>query len=1108
MGDSEENYSYLLAKIDSFIRKYYLNKVLKGVLFLLASAFIAFVFIIGAEHVARFNSFVRAVLYYAFISINLWVFIAYLFIPLLSYLKLGKSITHEQASSIIGNHFAPIKDKLLNTLQLKKLYESNPEQAQLIDASINQKIAELKLIPFTSAITLNENFKYLKFVLSPLAILVVLFFAAPSILSNSTERIINYDRNFIEKAPFEFVILNERLSTEQGSDYILSVKLEGNLIPADLYIEEGKNSYKLKRENNIRFTYTFKNVQQNKIFGLSAGKFKSKKYALEVQAKPSILNFDVFINYPSYLNKKNEILKNTGDLIVPEGSIINWVFNTNNSDGVDIQIDTRKKMLSETDKNQFNFSYKALKSSSYGIRPIKRGMKVNEMVNYQIQVIPDLLPSIEIEESQDSTNKQVLFFNGQISDDHGISKLSFNYRVLNSKNGSNRFIKAIAFDKNSNQSDFIHAWDIKSSSAELGEEIEYYFEVFDNDGVNGPKSSKSLIKTVKIPSQKEINQVFEEQSEKIKDKMLDAIKKSKELEKESKKLNQELINKDKIGYEEKKLVENLLKKQSELEKLVKEIQKENKENTAGENTQENEQILEKKRQIEELFNNVLDEKTKEILKNIEKLLEKNIKEQSRDDLSKVQMDNKSLQKELDRILELYKQLEFDQLLEKSIEKLDKLAEEQEKLNLKAREENLNLNEIKNEQSVLNNKLGELQLEFNEINKKNEDLEQRNSFDEPQKDLENINQELKDGLNKLNKKDKKGASENQKKAASEMKELSDKLKKMQEEGEEEENKLNVNELKQLLENLLSVSFDQERIMKELRTISTINPDYVLKIQKQKNIQVNFKLIEDSLYSLSKRVPQIQSLANKEVSLINLNVKNSLENLAERKTAEANRDQQYAMTSINNLALMLSEVLEQLENSLNNAKSGAKGKKKQSLSQLSKMQDQLNKNMQKAREEMQNQGLQRQGNQKGKMSENFAKMAREQQMIRQSIQELNRLENKDGKNGLGDLEKLIKEMEQSETDLVNKKIKQETLIRQQEILSKLLDAEKAENEREEEDKRKSSEGKDQLPNNSRLLIDYLKKKEKDKTLLQTVSPTFNSFYKIKVISYFKFLNSNNK
>ena len=285
--------------------------------------------------------------------------------------------------------------------------------------------------------------------------------------------------------------------------------------------------------------------------------------------------------------------------------------------------------------------------------------------------------------------------------------------------------------------------------------------------------------------------------------------------------------------------------------------------------------------------------------------------------------------------------------------------------------------------------------------------------------------------------------------------------------------------------------------------------MLKIQKQKNIQVNFKLIEDSLYSLSKRIPQIQTAANKEVQLINLNIKTAIENLADRKTAEANRDQQYSMTSINNLALMLNEVLEQLEKSQQKGKSGGKGKKKQSLSQLSKMQEQLNKNMQKAREEMQKQGQQppsKQGN--GSMSETFAKMAREQQLIRQSMQELNKLENKDGKRSLGDLEKIIKEMEQSETDLVNKRIKQETLIRQQEILSKLLEAEKAENERDEEEKRESTEGKNQVPINSKIMLDYLKNKEKETDILKTISPSFNSFYKLKVGDYFRFLNSGNK
>lgn len=1112
MKGSEENYVYLINKIDGFIRKYYLNKVVKGSIFLVSSLFAAYILVTTAEYLGNFDPIIRSILFYSFIAGNLFVVSGYILIPLLSYFRLGKTLSHEQASAIIGQHFAPVKDKLLNTLQLKKLSDSNPEQRSLIDASINQKITDLRPIPFTSAIHIKDNRKYLKYAIAPMAIIVFIFFASPSILSESTERLINHNKRFIKKAPFSFEILNENLSAIQGSDFTLMVKLSGNEIPSELYLEDGLNTFKLNRENIIRFNYTFRNLQKNKKIKLRGGEFSSIDYLLEVKAKPTIINFEVFIEYPAYLNKKNEMLENSGDMTIPEGSKINWKFNAQNSEQLDIKMDTKSFLLSQSDNNVFNFSWKATKNMIYSVKPINKGVESSQSVSYQLKVIPDLTPVIEVNERQDSVNSKLLYFVGQINDDHGFSKLTFNHRILSqdSENKVKPFIKTIEFDKNALQSSFIHVWNTTEYGAKPGEQVEYYFEVFDNDGVNGPKTSRSVIKTLKMPSEKEIEQQIEKNAQQIKEKMEEAIKKSGLVEKEAKKLNQDLLNKKNLSYEEKKQIENLLQKQNELEELVKEIQKENKENQFEQNEQ-NEQILEKQKQIENLFNNVLDEKTREILKNIEKLLDKNNNNQTREELSKMQMDNKSLQKELDRILELYKQLEFDQKLSETIEKLGELAKEQEALSEKSLEKNADIQKLKDDQNVLKEEFKELESELNKLEQKNEELEQKNNFENPEKEQDQIEQQQNESSENLEKKDQKKAAQNQKSAAEKMKELSKKLEKMQEEGEEKENEVNAKELREVLDNLLRSSFDQEKTMQEVRNISTNDPGYVLQTQKQKDIQINLKMIEDSLYSLSKKVPQIQSVVNKEIQTINLNVSNAIESLGERRTAEANRNQQFAMTSINNLALMLNEALEQLQQSQQNSKPGGKGKKKQSLSQLSKMQEQLNKNMQKARDEMQKQGQQapgQQGNRSGTMSEQLAKMAREQQMIRQAMQEINKLENKDGKSGLGNLDKLIKEMEQTETDLVNKKIKQETLNRQQEILSKLLEADKAEREREEDQKRESKEGVNQAPINSIILQDYLKIKQKETDLLKTVPPSLNSFYKIKVGDYFKFLNSGNK
>ena len=1112
MKAAEENYVYLITKIDGFIRKYYLNKVVKGSIFLISSLFVAYIVVIMAEYFGHFDPIVRSILFYTFIAVNLFVIAAYILIPLLSYFQLGNTLSHEQASAIIGHHFAPIKDKLLNTLQLKKLSDLNPEQRSLIDASINQKIADLGPVRFTSAIHIKENRKYLKYAVAPMAIIVFIFFASPSILSESTERLINHTKQFIKEAPFRFEIQNENLSAVQGSDYTLMVKLIGNEIPSELYLEDGVNTFKLNKENTIRFNYTFKNLQKNKKIRLRGGEFSSSDYLLEVKAKPSIINFEVFIEYPAYLNKRNDRFENSGDITVPEGSKINWKFNAQNSEQLDIKIDNKKFLIGQANNRLFNFTHKATKDLIYSVKPINKGVESSQVVSYQLRVIPDLSPAIEINERRDSVINKLLYFVGQINDDHGFSKVTFNYRPVtqDQANKIKPVIKSVEFDKNTLQSNFLQTWNTSETGAEPGEQIEYYFEVFDNDGVNGPKASRSTIKTLKLPSEKEIEEQVEKNTKQIKEKMEQAIKKSIQVDKEAKKLNQDLLNKTKLSYEEKKQVENLLKNQNELEALVKDIQKENKQNQFEQNEQ-NEKILEKQKQIENLFNNVLDEKTREILKNIEKLLDKNNNNQTREELSKMQMDNKSLQKELDRILELYKKLEFEQKLSETIEKLSELAKEQEELSKKSLEKNQNIQKLKDEQSFLKQEFNELKSELNKLEQKNEELEQKNNFENPEKEQQQIDQQQKESSDNLEKKDQKKAAQNQKQAASKMNELSKKLEKMQEEEEEKESEVNAKELREILENLLSSSFDQEKTMQEVRSISTNDPGYVLQTQKQKDIQINLKMIEDSLYSISKKVPQIESVVNKEIQTINLNVSKAIESLGERRTAEANRNQQFAMTSINNLALMLNEALEQLQQSQKNSKPGGKGKKKQSLSQLSKMQETLNKNMQKARDEMQKQGEQasgQQGNRKGTMSEKLASMAREQQMIRQAMQEINRMENKDGQAGLGNLDKLVKEMEQTETDLVNKRIKQETLSRQQEILGKLLEAEKAEQEREEDQKRESREGLNQTPINSIILQDYIKIKQKETDLLKTVPPSLNSFYKIKVGDYFKFLNSGNK
>ncbi|MBC7746331.1 MAG: hypothetical protein H7096_14660 [Flavobacterium sp.] len=1108
MNQSSGNYTSLIKKIDEFIRKYYLNKIIRGSIYLSASFFVAYLLITFAEYFGHFNPAIRTILFYTFLLLNLLILLKYIFVPVLSYFKLGKSINNEQACNIIGEHFESVKDKLLNTLQLKRQVDEDKQYQSLIEASINQRILELKPLPFTGAVRIEENKKYLKYPLIPLLAIILIFLTAPSIFSESTERLLKHNTAFIKKAPFTFLVLNNNLEAIQGNDYKLSVKLIGNEIPLEVYVEDGLNIFKLEKQSTVNFSYVFKNLQTNKKIRIKAGDYSSNTYEIVVKKKPALLRFSVRLEYPLYLHKINETKENTGDLTIPTGTRLTWRFETENTDKIHVDFNSNNKITNLSHKKDFSFSYRALKNTTYSVRAVNNELQSADSISYQLNVIPDLYPSIQINEKADSLNSRKLYFIGQVNDDHGFKLLRFNYRVLNSQK-INLITKAITIDKTSLQNTFFYTWDVSKLNEKPGEQIEYYFEILDNDDVNGPKASRSTIKTFTLLTEKQIDQKLASNSSSIKENINQAIKQAAQLEQETKRLNQQLLNQKNLSYDDKKQLEKLLGKQKELEGMVKNIQSENKKNLIEqqENKEIRQNIFEKQKQIEDLFNNVLDEKTREILKNLEKLLEQNNKNQTQDELSKMQIDNKSLKKELNRILELYKQLDFEQNVIKTAQKLKKLSVDQRVLSEKTSQKNADLNVLKQKQEELKKEFKTLQENLKELSARNNELEQKNDFHDQKAEQQEIAAQQELSTKNLNNKSLKKASENQKQAAQKIQQLSEKLESFQQESEEAENNINIQNLREILDNLIKTSFEEETIMDALKNTNTSDPKYIIGTQKQKDIKDNLKMMEDSLYSLSKKVPQIQAVVNKEIQAVNFHINSAIDNLSERKTPEANRDQQYAMTSINNLALMLSDALDQMQKAQTKSKSGGKGKK-QNLSQLSKMQDQLNKNMQKAKDQMQREGLEgmpKPG--KGKWSEQLATMAREQQMIRQRMQEINQELNKDGESGLGNLNKVMKEMEQTETDLVNKKIYRETINRQQEILTRLLEAEKAEREREQDNQRESKQGVDQPSHLNNHMIEFETIKQKETELLKTVPPSLNSFYKIKVGDYFKFLNWGN-
>jgi hypothetical protein len=1109
MNNSSGEYHQLLLKLDVFIRKYYKNQMIRGALYCLAIIFFTYLVVTLAEYFGRFNIAMRTFLFWSFVAGVLFVLGKFFLLPLSKIFRLGKIISHEQAAQIIGKHFPHVQDKLLNTLQLKSMASHGDNS--LIEASIAQKIGELRPVPFSSAIDFRENRKYLKWVLPPVSIVLILLFAAPSILTKPTERLIKHGQIVAEEAPFTIRVTNENLTTPENEDYTVSIELSGNEIPDKVYVLIGAQEFQLEKQNAIAFSHTFKNVQEDLSFAFSANGFFSDQYELKVIPSPRLIDFGIALNYPAYLKRSPENIQNTGDLVVPEGTQVQWNFNTQNSDLLLIHMGDSSYTI-PTGSNRGNFRQTAVQSVGYSIQTSNQYIPFGDSIHYRIQVIPDLHPSITMQEEKDSSSFKWLYFTGEVKDDYGFRRLTFNYH-LSKRDGQpvEDALHTIELPVNTESTGdiFFHSWNLDEVGITPGDVFTYYFEIWDNDGFRGSKSATTGEREYVVPSEEELEENISQQNEDIKDKLEESIKEAKDLEKQLEELQRQLLDKQEMNWQDKKKLEDLMKRQQELQKQVEEIQEQNQQKNKQENefNQPNEKLQEKQKQLEQLMEQVMTPELQKLMDEMQRLMEELNKEEIQKELDKMDLNNEDLEKELDRALEQFKQLEFEQKMEKTIDKLEKLAKEQEKLANESEKKEANSEDLKTKQDSLNKEFEELQKEMDELEKLNEELENPNGMPDTENQEQEIEQDQKKSSEELSKSKKSNASKSQKSAAKKMQDMADQMQMAMDSGEQEQQEEDMESLRALLENIITLSFDQESLMNNFSKIDQKDPNYNKLGQTQRKLKDDAKMVEDSLFALSKRVPQVSAAVNREINLVNENMEKALASIPDRRTPEVTSSQQYVMTSFNNLALMLDEALKQMQQQSANSKpgsgscnkpGGSGSKPKPSAGQIKKMQEGLSKQLEEMKKQGKNQGKNNSMGQQ--MSRQLAEMAAKQAAIRKAVEEKAAELNQDGSGNGNELKQIAKEMEQLQKDIVNNQITEESIRRQRDIEIRLLKAEEAERTRDRDNERKSNEARDYPLSNPMKFEEYMRKKMQETELLKTVPPTLKPYYKEKVNSYF--------
>lgn len=1179
MESSILKYKEILSKLRSTRRKETLLLFALGFLKVFSVLAISFLIVSLIELIGNGDSVFRgslAILSLAFILISV---ILFLVPPLMRWAGIKNKPSLENIALRVGEHYPELKDKLCNVIQLVDKFETRnhrrPDNTSkdLAIAAFN-KVSQLSENKNYNVILDKNNYKKMIFYFSiSLLALILNFGVFNNSLGASFYRVSHFNESFIPPPPFSIIIQPQDSTILRTHPILIRVIASGDAPKRlSVYLKEKQqkrfDEYTLRLDSLNTYYYEIPSLKESiSIYGEADWMGTSVRTAIakiKVIDKPFIRSLIGKVIYPKYtklpskqLNERTAgisalvgsrvqlgVLANKGlksaEIIIETRHLKREVINENIQNDSIVYDTTYQSMRIDEQKAIGNFTIR--NSGIYYINLIDSNNQHNDdPIKYEITATKDDNPTISLIEpitNVQVTEEAILPIRLAIADDYGFSTLNLHYRLIKSRYSEpeTKFSSIkIPIVSNELAQEIPYIWNLNDVNIAPDDMYEYYLEVFDNDIVSGPKSSKTQNLIVKLPSLDEVLNETDKQNEKIDKQLQDVLKQARQVKKELKDLNQELLkkqNKKNIDWKDKKKADEIVKKQQDLQKKMNDIQKnlENMTKNLKNNNALSKETLQKYKELQKLMSEVNSPELQKMQENLQRAMKQLSPEKIQEAMKKVKFDEEKFRKSIERTMKILKRLQAEQKVDALKKRADELEAKQNELKKatknanpkdKAKKDQLAKKQktIKEDFKKMSEELKKLEKLMKELgDMPMEDLEkakQSLNQKETQKEMQNAMKNLKNGNFNQSQKSQKKASSNMKKFSQQMQSLKDA---MQEKGIKEA----IRKMQKSISDLLKLSNDQEKLKAKTKSMDYNSTQFKQLLSQQLNINQGLANTINNMMALAQKsfavTPQMASQLGNAMQ----QMQNALNQMAERNIGKSSQAQAKAMSSMNQAVLSMQGMLAQMQKSKScsnpngqgpgssgkNGKGGtplpdAEGFMKQ-LQQLANQQQGINSAMQ--------QMAGSQGSLTMEQQAQMSRLAAQQEQVQQSIQKLSeqqhQIQNRDGKKiGLGNLEKIAKEMKETISDLKNGNIRPKTLKRQERILSRLLDATRSIHERDRENTRESEVGVDRnrkSPNQ----IDFSTQEGKTRALqelLKSIQQGYTKDYESLIRRYFEKLQS---
>jgi len=1104
-------------------------------------------FLVALEAVFRLPSQGRLSLFLAWTLATVLAVSALGIRPMMLLLGIGATQTLDVIALRVGRYYHQLGDMLCNALQL----ELSPSgSGSLCSATFSQVAAVADPLDFTAIVDRRPTRKAALFAALSIAVVATAIFSSPGTLGAAFDRILNYDKSYLPPAPFRLRIVASDTVVQRGTTVGVLVYASG-IAPETVTIfvrstgSERFQPYTIRKDSIAAYSYQLPGLTGSvEVFAQGAWldtPVTTDTVHISVLDRPIVRSMAGRISPPAYAGlPSSDFTEQSADVTALTGSVVDVVVTSTKRlqkallrvvRGAGVQADTQTvAMAIKGAQATGSFVVRTAGSWSIALHDVD-GQASADPVWWNIVALGDGYPTIGL--IQPSSNVDIdptakLPILVSVTDDYGFSSLTLHYRLVKSRYAApeeayRRLPLTVAPYETTQQIGYV--WDVNKAGISPDDVYEMFVEVADNDRVGGPKTARTGVITVRLPSLDEVfSQADKTQEQAAKD-LREIAREAEQLQRESEQLQRELqkqaqqSTQKQADWKERKQAEALMQKQQQLQEKMQDVQQRLEEMTdkLQQNNAISEETLQKYMELQKLMQQVDSPELRRMQEQMKKNMENLSPEEMQKAMQQFKFDEEQFRKNIERTLNLLKRIQAEQKTDELTKRAEELAQRQDEL--RKQQENTSPNntaERKNQaeqQKNLREDLDKLGKEMNELEKLMKELGDMpmDQMEKAQRELDqdNTKQEMSNAEKQTERGETEKASKSQQQASKNLQRFAQQMKQLKREVKKKGSREAMRQMQKSMNDMVELSKEQEAMRDQSANMDGSSAQFPEMARRQQRAQEAMANIANEMMSMAQKGTSVTPEMAQDMGDALQAMKNSMQNLQDRRGQQAAQQQGQAMSSMNDALSKMSDAMGQMMQGEGTGQGGqgqspgmgeGKGQSTfQRLQSLAEQQQQINQGSQGA-----GQGQQMSTEQRAQMG----RIAAQQGKALQALQEIEDDQRKDvsgKKKSMGDLNAIANEMREVLTDMQTGSITAETRLRQERILSRLLNASRSMNERDYEKTRESRSGQDvQRRSPGALSLEGIEQKQQgQRELLKQLRSGYTRDYENLIRLYFEAL-----